>query len=56
MIAPHIDSYENFEKAMDRYLKTEVDLNQYRTYLEGNYTSTRIKYLEEIFEEYNSEV
>lgn len=55
-IAPHIDSYENFEKAMDRCLKTEVDLNQYRTYLEGNYTSTRITYLEEIFEEYNSEV
>lgn len=43
--SPSIETYEEFEKAMDFALKTEVDLNMYSNYLKKHYTSVRAKEL-----------
>lgn len=45
---PSCDTYELFEKLMDKYLKTEVDMNFYTNYLVDHYTSKRVK----LFQQY----
>ena len=48
--SPSIETYEQFETAMDRALNTEVDYNMYSEYLEKHYTSTRVKKLMELLQ------
>lgn len=43
-----IESYEEFESAMDKALSSDIDINMYSTYLKKHYTSTRVKELREI--------
>lgn len=40
--SPSIETYDQFEKAMDKALSTEVDMNMYASYLKKHYTSTRV--------------
>lgn len=49
--SPSVESYEEFESAMDRALSTEVDMAMYATYLKKHYTSTRVAELRELFKE-----
>ncbi|MBR5642779.1 MAG: glycosyltransferase family 1 protein [Salinivirgaceae bacterium] len=44
--SPSIESYEEFESALDNALNTEVDLKKYSSYLKKHYTSTRVKDLQ----------
>lgn len=46
--SPSIETYEEFEKAMDKALCTEVNMNMYTNYLKKHYTSTRVKELLEL--------
>lgn len=46
--SPSIETYEEFEIAMDHALNTEVDLSKYSSYLEKHYTSVRVKELNKI--------
>ena len=46
--SPSIETYEDFESAMDHALNTDVDINKYTTYLEKHYTSVRVKELKEL--------
>ena len=46
--SPSIESYEQFEDAMDHALRTDIDINKYSLYLEKHYTSSRAKHLNEI--------
>ncbi len=41
--SPSVESYDQFEDAMDHALKNDVDLNMYSSYLNKHYTSTRIQ-------------
>ena len=43
--SPSIETYEQFESAMDCALNTEVDYNMYSEYLKKHYTSTRVREL-----------
>ncbi len=43
--SPSIETYEQFESAMDCALNTEVDYNKYSEYLKKHYTSTRVREL-----------
>ena len=43
--SPSVETYEEFESAMDYALRTEVDINKYSSYLQKHYTSTRVKEL-----------
>ena len=43
--SPSIESYEEFEVAMDHALNTEVDMNMYSSYLKKHYTSVRAQEL-----------
>ena len=45
---PSITSYEQFEKELDKARSEKADMRQYSRYLEGHYTSTVAKRLEEI--------
>lgn len=47
-ITSNIKSYEQFEKAMDTALSTEVNMAHYSVYLEKHYTSVRARRLQEI--------
>lgn len=49
--SPSIESYEEFESAMDRALSTKVDMDMYSTYLKMHYTSTRVTELRELVKE-----
>lgn len=49
--SPSIETYEQFESAMDRALSSEVDVNMYSTYLKKHYTSTRVAELRELLKE-----
>ena len=40
--SPSVESYDQFEDAMDHALRNNVDLNMYSAYLSKHYTSTRI--------------
>lgn len=44
----HIDSYEEFEKAMQKALNKEVNMIAYEAYLKQHYTSNVIKKLKEL--------
>lgn len=43
--SPSVETYEQFEAAMDHALKSEVDLDMYSSYLKKHYTSVRAKEL-----------
>ena len=42
-----IETYDQFEVAMDKALSTEVDMNMYSSYLKKHYTSARVAELRE---------
>ncbi len=46
--SPSIETYVEFEEAMDFALSNEIDINMYSTYLKKHYTSTRVKELREV--------
>ena len=46
--SPSIETYEQFEFAMDKALSTEVDYQMYSSYLKKHYTSSRVKDLKEL--------
>lgn len=46
--SPSIETYDEFEYAMDCALKTDVDLEMYSSYLEKHYTSSRVRELKEL--------
>ncbi len=43
--SPSIETYEQFESAMNGALNSEVDLNKYQSYLKKHYTSVRVQEL-----------
>lgn len=43
--SPSVETYEEFEYAMDNALSSEIDLNKYSSYLKKHYTSYRVKEL-----------
>lgn len=49
--SPSVESYEEFESAMDHALSTEVDMDMYSNYLKKHYTSTRAIELKELLSE-----
>ncbi|GHT56559.1 hypothetical protein AGMMS49982_23440 [Bacteroidia bacterium] len=51
--SPCITSYDEFEKAMDKALNTEVDMKMYSEYLENHYTTKRVELLKTILEKEN---
>lgn len=46
----NIDSYENFERVMDKARTEPVDMESYAKYLSKHYTSERVKQLKKIIE------
>lgn len=46
--SPSIETYEEFETAMDKALNTEVDKNLYSSYLKKHYTSERVAALRKL--------
>lgn len=46
--SPSVNTYDEFEVAMDAALSSEVDLDLYSSYLKKHYTSVRAKELEEL--------
>lgn len=46
--SPSIETYEQFEAAMDKALTTDVDVKMYSEYLSKHYTSVRAKQLKEL--------
>lgn len=49
--SPSIETYEEFEFAMDNALSTPIDMKKYSTYLKKHYTSTRVTELKKILKE-----
>ena len=49
--SPSIETYEEFESAMDRALSAEVDVNMYSSYLKKHYTSARVAALKKCLDE-----
>ena len=49
--SPSVETYEEFESAMDHALNTEVDINMYSNYLKKHYTSVRAKELKALLSE-----
>ncbi len=49
--SPSIETYEEFEAAMDNALSGEVDMNMYSSYLKKHYTSARIEELNELLKQ-----
>lgn len=48
--SPSVETYEQFELAMNKALITDVDVKMYSEYLAKHYTSVRVKQLEELLE------
>lgn len=46
--SPSIETYDEFESAMDKALSAEVDMKMYLSYLKKHYTSTRVTELKEL--------
>lgn len=46
--SPSVETYDEFESAMDQALSTEVDIDKYSSYLKNHYTSVRAKELAEL--------
>ena len=46
--SPSIETYEEFETALDRALNEDVDMDMYKEYLKKHYTSVRVKELREL--------
>ena len=49
-ITQRVNSYEEFEHAMDLVCRTNINVEKYNNYLNKQYTSTRMKQLREILE------
>ncbi|GHT51348.1 hypothetical protein AGMMS49982_08540 [Bacteroidia bacterium] len=49
----NIETYEQFEKEMDKARSTEVDMKMYSEYLENHYTSKRVELFKTILEKEN---
>jgi glycosyltransferase involved in cell wall biosynthesis len=49
-MAPNINSYEEFESAVDKARTSEVDMDKYARYLQKHYTSVRAKELQSIIQ------
>ena len=47
---PNINTYEEFEREMDKALQTNVDMQKYADYLENHYTSKKVELLRTILE------
>ena len=52
-ICHNIESYEDFENTMEKYLITDIDIDLYNSYLERHYTSKRVEILKEIIKRNN---
>ena len=46
-----METYEQFEKAMDDAMKHDVDMNKYANYLAQHYTSVRAEEIKRIISE-----
>jgi hypothetical protein len=46
--SPSVQTYEAFEAAMDRALRTAVDARAYAAYLQKHYTSSRVRDLKKL--------
>lgn len=46
--SPSVETYDEFESAMDQALSTDVDMEMYSSYLQKHYTSVRAKELAEL--------
>lgn len=49
--SPSVESYEDFEQAMDKALTDDVDMHEYSSYLKKHYTSVRAKELANLLKE-----
>ena len=49
---PSIESYEQFEKLMNKALKESIPIDQYKQYLKKHYTSVRAQQLKDILSKY----
>ena len=52
-ICHNIESYEDFENTMEKYLTTDIDIGLYNNCLERHYTSERVEMLKEIMKRNN---
>ena len=50
-LAVHVDTYEQFEEAMNKARQQEVNMGLYSSYLEKHYTSERVRTLQEYLKE-----
>ena len=48
--SPSIETYEEFEMAMDKALNSDIDAEMYSSYLKKHYTSTRVNNLKKILQ------
>lgn len=46
--SPSIETYDEFELAMDKAMNTEIDIKMYSAYLKKHYTSARVAELKEL--------
>ena len=52
-ICKNVDSYEDFEELLDKYLHETVDIKLYKEYVKKHFTSQRAEMLENIIKKYN---
>ena len=52
-ICTHVETYDEFERLMDEYRRTEIDIQKYDEYLKKHVTSKRAELLKEIMKENN---
>ena len=50
-LAVNVDTYEQFEEAMNKARQQDVDMGRYSSYLERHYTSERVRTLQEYLKE-----
>lgn len=53
--SPSIETYEEFESAMDCALRSDVDKEFYSSYLKKHYTSQRVKQLRALLNDFNKD-
>lgn len=53
---PNVENYQEFEKWMDYYLKTDFDISKASEFLSKHYTTTRIPMLKTILESHGIEI
>ena len=52
-ICKNVESYEDFEELLDKYLHETVDIKLYKEYVKKHFTSQRAEMLENIIKKYN---